>query len=263
MAGNPELPVGAHHAPDVDGGEPQPVRIAREDAAIEVCLSCPVMVQCDRYANSITGDGKLAEPDGIQGGRRALERHRLFIAQRHEVAAAAPDTRFHTPQKRAVLRALAAHTDPYEVAAAAGMDLRTANWQRSVLVTLLNLSKASATRGQLLAEAVRRGLLDADAVVADDGTVPAVPPPTAMPSPPQPAVPPVRMPSPPPPSPGPVPMPGPEADASDEAAPHEPVRVPAPRRDRFTDVDGQLALWEAELADVHPLFPATPLEAAA
>ncbi len=41
-----------------------------------------------------------------------------------------------------------------------------------------------------------------------------------------------------------------------EAGPYEPTRVPAPRRDRFTDIVGQLALWEAGLADVHRLFPA-------
>jgi hypothetical protein len=179
LAADPTLPVDTHHPVDRDGAEPQPERIAREDAAIELCLNCPVMVLCDRYANTITTDGKLAEPDGVWGGRRALERHRAFIGQRHQVAAAAPDTRFRTPQKQAVLQALAAFTDPYDVAAWAGMDLRTANWQRSVLVTLLNLNKATATRRELLAEAVRRDLLDAATVVDDDGTVPAVPAPVS------------------------------------------------------------------------------------
>lgn len=215
MAGDLDLPVGAHQAPDLDGGEPQAVRVKRENAAIEVCLSCPVMVACSTYANTITPEGKLAEPDGVWGGRRALERHKAFIEKRHQVAAAAPDVRFQTPQRQAVLRALAAHVDPGAVAVAAGVDLRTANWQVSVLVTLLNLNKASASRAEILAEAVRRGLLDASAVVAE--------------------------------------------------APSRRVRVPSPRRDRFADVEGQLALWEAELelAVVHPLFPATPLEAAA
>jgi len=93
---------------------------------------------------------------------------------------AAPDRLVRTPQKSAVLLALAMCTDASEVAAAAGVDVRTANWQRSRLVTQLNLCKETATRGELLAEAVRRGLLDGGLVVADDGTVPAVPPPGAV-----------------------------------------------------------------------------------
>jgi hypothetical protein len=243
MAGNPSLPIGAHHAPDVDGGEPQAVRRAREDAAIEVCLSCPVMVLCDAYASSVTVDGKLAEPDGVWGGRRALERHRAFIKTRHQVAAAAPVAQVRTPQKQAVLKALAVHTDAEKVAAAAGVDLRTANWQRSRLVTQLNLEKGSATRRELLAEAVRRGLLDAGLVVSDDGTVPAVPPPA--PNPPQPRVQPVPMPTVPTPGdppvpmptvpsrePGPVPMPSPEFARSPKRA---------QRRRRVTALPGQLS----------------------
>lgn len=263
---------------DRDGGESQRARRVREADALEVCLNCPVMVACDRYANSVTGEGKLAEPDGIRGGRTALERHRRFIARRHEVAAAAPDRRFGTPQKRAVLAALAAFADPYEVAGEAsrllrlwgegpgGMDVRTANWQRSSLVTLLNLGKSTATRGELLAEAVRRGLLDASVVVADDGSVPAVPlgtpspaaatdpspaaAPAPMPGLPQPEVPPVAMPSPALPDTSPVPMPSPQLEGE---RPVGPLRLQSPRRDRFADVVGQLALWEAELATVHVL----------
>ncbi|MFE9812374.1 WhiB family transcriptional regulator [Streptomyces sp. NPDC005548] len=193
-AGDLSLPVGAHHAPDADGGESQPARRRREAAAIEVCLNCPVMVQCDAYANSITVDGKLAEPDGVWGGRTALERHRAFIGRRHEVAAAVPDDAVRTPQKLAVLRALVAHRTPEAVAAAAGMDVRTANWQRSRLVTQLGLP-AGASREVLLEAAVARGLLEAP---EESG---------------------VRL------------------------------RLHAPRRDRFTDIEGQLALWEAELTD--------------
>lgn len=248
MAGNPDLPVGAHHAPDTDGGEEQAVRRAREDAAVEVCLACPVMVACDGYASSITPDGKLAEPDGVQGGRRALERHRAFIRTRHEVTGQAPDTRFATAQKRAVVRALAAHSDPYQVAVAAGMDVRTANWQRSKLTTLLGLPH-DASRAQFLAAAAERGLLDGVEVVADDGTVPAVPPPTRMPDP--------------------VPEPAPVVavvEAEETGMPGVRLRLRSPRRDRFADIDGQLALWDAELtelAHVHNLFTATRLEAAA
>ncbi|MFD1278040.1 hypothetical protein ACFQ51_56830 [Streptomyces kaempferi] len=73
-----------------------------------------------------------------------------------------------------MLRALAAHTDPYEVAAAARMDVRTAGWQRSAIVTLMGLSR-SASRMELLTAAVERGLVDAALVVADDGTVLACP----------------------------------------------------------------------------------------
>lgn len=178
-AGDNRLPVGAWQAPDVDGGEEQHDRRAREAAAIEVCVDCPVMVQCLAYGSSVTADGKLAEPYAILGGMTMLERHRAFVKTRHEVTAPAPDRQLRTPQKLAVLRALAAHTDPYAVAAAAGMDVRTANWQRSILVTKLSLQRG-ATRRELLAEAVRRGLLNAAAVVDDDGSVPAVPPPTKM-----------------------------------------------------------------------------------
>jgi Transcription factor WhiB len=203
MAGNPDLPVGAHHGPDAFVAEGQRERLAREAAAVEVCLSCPVMVQCDAYASSVVtgGDGtaRLAQPDGVWGGRRALERHRAFIAARH-AAVAAPDRRFATRQKRAVLRALAGAWDPFEVAAAAGMDVRTANWQRSRLVQLLGLPKDVSRMGALAA-ARERGLLEGVVVVADDGSVPAVPPPTKLAAPTQlvlfessgpPAEPPVR-----------------------------------------------------------------------
>lgn len=257
MAGDLDLPLGAHQAPDVDGGEPQAARVAREEAAVEVCLGCPVMVQCDLYASSVVVEGKsarLAEPAGVWGGRTALERHRAFIKTRHELAPAAPDVRFNTVQKRAVLRALAVHADPYAVAAAAGVDVRTANWQRSKLTTLLGLPH-DASRAQFLAAAVDRGLLDGVTVVADDGTVPAVPPPTRMPDPePLPA------------EPEPVPGETPVGGVEDADTPGVRPRLRSPRRDRFTDVDGQLALWEAELcelAPVHDLFPAVPLEAAA
>lgn len=179
-AGDPSLSLDAWHGEDRDGSEPQRERLAREAAAVEVCLNCPVMVACDAYANSVTTEGgkaRLAEPAGIWGGRLALERHRAFIKRRHEVAAPAPARLLKTPQKLRVLEALAAHISPEAVAQAAGVDVRTANWQRSRLVTQLNLDKETATRAQLLTAAVERGLLDASVVVADDGSVPAVPQP--------------------------------------------------------------------------------------
>ncbi|MFF7795629.1 WhiB family transcriptional regulator [Streptomyces sp. NPDC007991] len=178
MAGDPSLPVGAHHGPDAFAPEGQKERRAREAAAIEVCVSCPVVVACDAYASSVRADGRLAEPDGVWGGRRALERHKALIKARHAVAAA-PGRLFETPQKKAVLRALAACWDPFEVAARAGVDVRTANWQRSSLVRLLGLPK-DASRMRALAAARERGLLDGVDVVADDGSVPAVPPPTKV-----------------------------------------------------------------------------------
>jgi hypothetical protein len=179
-AGDVSLSLDAWHGEDRDGSEPQREREARQAAAVEVCLNCPVMVACDAYASSVVVEGgkaRLAEPDGIWGGRLALERHRAFIRRRHEVAAQAPVRQMRTPQRLRVLEALAQHVDAEQVAQAAGVDVRTANWQRSRLVTQLNLDKGTATRAQLLEAAVDQGLLDGSVVVADDGTVPAVPPP--------------------------------------------------------------------------------------
>lgn len=259
-AGNPQLSVDAFAAPDLDGGEPQQERVAREDAAIEVCIECPVMMLCHAYANTVDKDGHLAEPYGVFGGERALDRHKRLVARRHEVVAAAPDARFDTPQKRAVLRAIAAHTDPYTIAAAADMDVRTANWQRSNLVTLLGL-KRTATRTELLDAAAARGLLDGITVTRDDGTVPAIAPPTRTPGAARPAR---RTPRRARQTAAPVPAPAPRPRPTPSTAAH-PVRVPAPRRTRFTAITGQLALWDPSLAAVHTL-PTTPnvrLEAAA
>jgi hypothetical protein len=170
------VPLSAWSAPDLDGGEPQDVRIARENAAIDVCVGCPVMMLCSQYANTVDEDGHLAEPQGVLGGERGLDRHKRLIKRRHEVVAAAPDARFQTVQKQAVLKALAAHSDPLEVAAAAGLDERTANWQRSHLVRLLGLPR-DASRGDLLAAAAGRGLLDGVSVMEDGKDVPAIVPP--------------------------------------------------------------------------------------
>ncbi|WTA33822.1 hypothetical protein OIA45_48945 (plasmid) [Streptomyces chartreusis] len=147
-------------------------------------MSCPVMVQCGRYVMAEIGEGRMVEPHGIRGGRTAKEWREAFDRRRHEVAAAAPDRLLHTSQKEAVLLALAMCPDggAESVAAAAGVDVRTANWQRSRWVTLLCLAKGRATRSELLAEAVRRGLLDVSVVVVGDGAVPAVPPPNAVPT---------------------------------------------------------------------------------
>jgi hypothetical protein len=247
MAGDPSLPVGAHHGPDAFVVEGQRERRAREAAAVEVCVSCPVMVACDLYASSVRADGRLAEPDGVWGGRPALERHKALIRARHAVPAAS-GRRFETPQKRAVLRALAVCWDPFEVAAAAGVDVRTANWQRSSLVRLLGLPK-DVSRMRALAAARERGLLQGVDLVADDGTVPAVPPPTptkpaALAAVDRPAVLPV--------------------DRAPEALAHG----ARPRRRRVTAVRGQLPLPffddPAPAATVTPLYSSTRrLEAAA
>jgi hypothetical protein len=168
-AGNPALSLDAWHGEDRDGAEPQGERRARVAAAVDVCMGCAVWAQCDAYANSLTPEGRLAEPEGIRAGRTALERHRALIAVRQVAAPVpAPVEQIRTEQKLAVLRALAVHADPVRVAAAAGVDVRTAQWQRSRLVTQLGLPR-SASRRDLLAAAVARGLLRSDEVVADPG----------------------------------------------------------------------------------------------
>ncbi|GAA3155430.1 hypothetical protein GCM10010449_84950 [Streptomyces rectiviolaceus] len=182
-AGNPDLTLDAWEGQDIDGAENQIERRERQAAAIEVCIDCPVMARCLTYARTYrveTGaDGTqkavLTEPSGVLGGMTSLERHREFITAQHRIVAPAPDARLRTAQKMALLTALAAHTHHDDVARAAGMDLRTANWHRSALTTLLGLNKKTALRQELLAAAVERGLLNADRIVADDGTVPAVP----------------------------------------------------------------------------------------
>lgn len=243
-SGDNQLPVTAWETPDTDGGEPQTERIARERAAIEVCVDCPVMVQCMAYGASVTRDGRLAVPYGILGGLTALERHRQFVRTRQQAAAApkpAPAHQLRTKQKLAVLRALARHAGPDEVARAAGMDLRTANWQRSILRTKLGLPE-TASRMQLLDAAAAAGLLGGVRVVRDDGSVPAVPPPgktgtaaVSMPRQTAPAAASSRA-TPPLPLPAPATVPDLAYDAPRR------TRTRTGRRGRFTAVTGQLPL---------------------
>ncbi|MFE1949955.1 hypothetical protein ACFW9D_05735 [Streptomyces sp. NPDC059524] len=168
------VPVTAWQAPDVDGGERPQERIAREAAAIDVCVECPIMMACHTYANTPGPDGKLVEEFAVLGGERWQARTRRLVKARSGMApAAAPDVRFTTDQKKDLLYALARHTDPWDVATVANMDLRTANWQRSSLVRLLGLPK-SASRNEFLERALERGLVDAKWVRLDDGSVPAV-----------------------------------------------------------------------------------------
>ncbi|MGP3738003.1 WhiB family transcriptional regulator (plasmid) [Streptomyces sp. GDS52] len=238
---------------DRDGNEPQKEREARQSAAIDVCFGCPVMVACDAYASSVVvedGTARLAEPDGIWGGRTALERHRAFIRRRHEMAAPAPARLVMTAQRVAVLRALAVHADPRAVAAASGVDVRTANWQRRRLVTMLALPQ-EATRVQLLEVAVARGLLEGVSVVADDGSVPAVPPASKAPE------------------------PEPAASAVPEPSPVVPKPGRRSRRSRVQVLPGRVSVSPDQLSlddalavalapsPVAPLFTNRPLEAAA
>lgn len=230
-AGDLDLGVDAWQGPDLDGGEEQDVRLAREAAAKAVCGSCPVLAECRAFGSSVVVDGdvvKLAEPFSILGGMTALERHKAFIRTRHEVAVPAPDRMLRTPQKLAVLRALAAHADPVAVAVAAGMDVARANWQRARIATLLNLP-VGASREVMVAEARRRGLLDE--------------------------------------APAPKPVPGAVSSGAGVApprdgGPYEPVRVPAPRRARFTAVAGQLSMFDEidlVLDDPAPALPVSAL----
>lgn len=162
------LSVDAWQAPDVDGGEEPEVRAERVRAAKAVCGRCPVLAVCAVYGASVTADGKLAERHAILGGMTALERTKALVEERQVQPVAvepAPDEQLRTEQKLAVLRALAAHEGPEDVARAAGVDVRTANWQRARITTQLGLKK-TATRRELLEAAVARGLLRAEEVAA-------------------------------------------------------------------------------------------------
>lgn len=166
------VPLDAWNGPDVDGGEAPKDREARLEAAKEVCLRCPVMVQCDAYANLT-----LSRADEVRGGRTRRERGKLVAAPKRKAPVAAPVAQLRTKQKLAVLAALAVHADEYRVAMETGLDVRKANWQRARLVSGLGL-KPSASRMELLRAAVKAGLVEGSLVVADDGGVPAIPPAT-------------------------------------------------------------------------------------
>ncbi|WND24148.1 WhiB family transcriptional regulator [Streptomyces violaceus] len=187
-AGNPALSVDAWQSPDVDGGEEKEVREAREDAAREVCVECPVMVQCLAYGSSLTPSGKLAEPYAILGGMTALERHKAlveFLKERQEAPVRvepAPVEQLRTAQKLAVLAALARFEEPELIAAAARVDVRTAKWQISRLTTQLGLEK-TATRVELLEAAVARGLLDRSVLAPVPAARPAAVPAASSPVP--------------------------------------------------------------------------------
>lgn len=244
-AGNNRLSIDAWSVSSEDGGEDQKYRLAREAAAIDVCMDCPVMVQCLQYAMSVLPSGKIAEEYGIFGGTTSLERHRRHIATVQAQQRALPSSelvsKLATVQRMAVLEALAAHHDPHQVADAAGVDDRTANWQRSKAVALLGLDKKTTTRRELLAAVRRLGLLDGVPVVDGPADVLAVPPPgTARPAPVKPTV--VTAPEPP----------------VGEKPPTPIVRTVRLRfdRSRFRAVEGQLSLTDAR-PRLHLVPPAT------
>lgn len=165
-AGDPALSVDAWQAPDVDGGEESEVRAARVLAAKAVCARCPVLAVCAAYGASVTADGRLAERHAILGGLTAVERTKALVEERQAapvVVEPAPDEQLRTEQKLAVLRAMAVYEAPEDVARAAGLDGRTAAWQRARITTQLGLEK-TASRRQVLEAAVARGLLSAGEV---------------------------------------------------------------------------------------------------
>ncbi|MFH9425995.1 WhiB family transcriptional regulator [Streptomyces sp. NPDC017529] len=168
--GAPHMPVDAWIAPTVDGGESKRDRAAREKSAVAVCAACPVTKECRTYGLALDPGGRLlAEPEGIWGGMTSLERHRHLIERRKDDAAfqaeyAAEQRRraireASTPQKQAVLVALARETDERMVAWRADMDVRTANWHRASLTGLFGLDRETATRRQLLTAARKLGVL--------------------------------------------------------------------------------------------------------
>lgn len=172
-AGDNRLLVDAWQAPDVDGGEDQEERAARVHAAKAVCGRCPVLAACAVYGASVTAEGKLAERHSILGARTALERTKALVEERQVVPVVvepAPDEQLRTGQKLAILRALVRFEAAEDVAAAAGLDLRTANWQRARLVTQLGLPK-SASRREVLEAAAARGLLEGEGGGGGDGVV--------------------------------------------------------------------------------------------
>ncbi|MEU6016939.1 hypothetical protein ABZ826_23680 [Streptomyces sp. NPDC047515] len=182
-AGDPDVSVDAWAPYTGDGAEPQKERIARENAAKQICGFCPVQALCRAYANTEVveaGSGgspevvHLAEPEGVWGGQVALERHRALIARRAGTATVTEQalTEARSPQKLAVLRALAVELYESRVARRAGMDVRRTNWHRSALCSLLGLDKERATRDDLLLAAIHHGLLPANHRIVWDGLWP-------------------------------------------------------------------------------------------
>ncbi|MFB7359640.1 WhiB family transcriptional regulator [Streptomyces gardneri] len=176
-AADPDLPLDAWGGTTVDGGLPAAERVDQQRRAIAICKRCPVLAECHTFAML----GGLAETEGIQGGMTAGKRVRTAReATTAGSSASGPSRPLSHEQvleaisspKRAVLRELARETDAELVAYRAGMDLRTANWQRAALCTLLGLDKETATRAQLLQAAVDHRILHARTRIVSDGPTP-------------------------------------------------------------------------------------------
>ncbi|MFE7547010.1 WhiB family transcriptional regulator [Streptomyces gardneri] len=170
-AADPTLPLDAWVGTTDDGGLPAAQRVARQQRAIAICKRCPVLAECRTYAML----GGLAEGDGIQGGMTAGKRIREARAQTAlQPLSDSQILEAMSAPKRAVLRELAKETDAELVAYRAGMDLRTANWHRAALCTLLGLDKETTTRAQLLQAAVDHRILPARTRIVPDGPWPVV-----------------------------------------------------------------------------------------
>lgn len=172
-AADPDLPLDAWVGSTDDGGLPVAERVEQQRRALAICGRCPVLAECRTHA--MLPGGGLAETDGIQGGMTAGKRIREARAQ----TALRPlsDSQIleaMSAPKRAVLRELARETDAELVAYRAGMDLRTANWHRAALCTVLGLDKETATRAQLLQAAVDHRILPARTRIVPDGPWPVV-----------------------------------------------------------------------------------------
>ncbi|QGZ53395.1 hypothetical protein GPZ77_34785 (plasmid) [Streptomyces sp. QHH-9511] len=184
-AADPNLPLDAWTTSTVDGGLPQRERVEQQKAARAICGRCPVLDACRAYGNIAIPGGGLVEPVGIWGGQTALNRHRALIALRTAQPATAEPApspgriaEAGTVAKLRVLRALARETDTELVAYRAGMDVRTANWHRANLCTLLGLDKETTTREQLLGVAKANRLLPANVRIVPDGRWPIAAGPT-------------------------------------------------------------------------------------
>ncbi|MFD9721039.1 WhiB family transcriptional regulator [Streptomyces sp. NPDC059076] len=185
-AGDLSLSVDAWSPYNEETPETQAARHARERATRAVCSHCPVQLACATYANTTTldaenGTERLTEPEGMWGGQTALERHRALIARRTDASYVSERAlvEARTPQKLALLHALAVELYDDRVAHRAGIDLRAANWQRSALCGLLGLDKETATRDDLLVAAIHHQLLPARTHIVWDGLWPTAAAPTA------------------------------------------------------------------------------------
>lgn len=174
-AADPDLPLDAWTGTTIEGGMPNAERVKQQQRAIAICGRCPVLDACRTHA-MLPGSG-LAHTEGIRGGMTAGQR----IRATHHTPAPSRKPLSHeqileaiSGPKRAVLRQLARETDAELVAYRAGMDLRSANWHRAKLCTLLGLDKETATRAELLQAAVDHRILPARTRIVPDGPWPVV-----------------------------------------------------------------------------------------